>query len=315
LLLKGQFVVNNIGVFFISSTYYFPADLSEYHLFDSITAFTIVSRHFGMDIVHCTRRTRFYRVSSDKNLLIKNNLIPILIYMSTLYIIATPIGNLEDFTFRALRLLKDEVSAVFCEDTRQSHKLLSHYGIDLPAFSIHSHSKDSAIEKALSILDEGKSIAYMTDCGTPAVSDPGSRLASAARTAGHAVSPIPGASALTALASVSGFPGKSLHFGGFLSKKEGRRRKELSALMSISGILVIYESPHRIRKTLSSIAAIFPDKQIIIGREMTKMFEEFICGKAADLALETFHIKEKGEFAIAIDNSDPADINSEEETD
>lgn len=233
--------------------------------------------------------------------------------MGTLYIIATPIGNLEDFTFRALRLLKEEISAVFCEDTRQSHKLLSHYQIDLPAFSIHSHSKNSAVEKALSILNEGKSIAYMTDCGTPAVSDPGSRLVAAARSEGHAVSPIPGASALTALASVSGFAGKSLHFAGFLSKKEGRRSKELAALASIPGILVIYESPHRIRKTLASIAAVFPEKRLVIGREMTKMFEEFICGNASDLAKETHPLKEKGEFAIAIDNSVASDNEIEDE--
>ncbi len=233
--------------------------------------------------------------------------------MATLYIIATPIGNLEDFTFRALRLLKEEVSAVFCEDTRQSYKLLSHYDITLPSFPIHSHSKDSAVEKALSMLREGKSIAYMTDCGTPAVSDPGSRLVEAARSAGYSVSPIPGASALTALASVTGFAGKSLHFAGFLSKKEGRRSKELAALAAMPGIIVIYESPHRIRKTLSSIAAVFPRAQLVIGREMTKMFEEFICGNAADLANETFPIKEKGEFAIAIDNSDPSDNEDEED--
>ncbi|HEY1405758.1 MAG TPA: 16S rRNA (cytidine(1402)-2'-O)-methyltransferase, partial [Spirochaetota bacterium] len=195
--------------------------------------------------------------------------------MGTLYVIATPIGNLEDFTFRAIRLLREEISAIFCEDTRQTHKLLAHYEINLPMHAIHSHSKDSALDRAINLLNDGKSIAYVTDCGTPAVSDPGSRLVLAARQSGHTVSPVPGASALTSIASVSGFSGKYLHFAGFLSKKEGRRQKELQTLASCPGIIIIYESPHRIHKTLSSIAKIFPDKEILLGREMTKMFEEF----------------------------------------
>jgi 16S rRNA (cytidine1402-2'-O)-methyltransferase len=223
--------------------------------------------------------------------------------MGTLYIIATPIGNLEDFTFRALRLLREEVNAIFCEDTRQTRKLLVHYGIDLPSYPIHSHSTEAALERALSLLAEGKTIAYTTDCGTPAVSDPGSRLVEAARSAGHIVSPIPGASALTALASVSGFPGKHLLFAGFLSKKEGRRRRELEELKQIKGIIIIYESPHRIKKALASIAVVFPHERIILGREMTKMFEEFISGTAAGLLAESSPIREKGEFAIAIDNT------------
>jgi 16S rRNA (cytidine1402-2'-O)-methyltransferase len=228
-----------------------------------------------------------------------------------LYIVATPIGNLEDMTLRSIRILREEVSAVFCEDTRQSKKLLNHYNVDLPAFSLHAHSAARSIDHALSLMSEGKSLAYMTDCGTPCISDPGSRLVAAAREKGFTVSPLPGASALTALASVSGFSGKHLYFGGFLSKKEGRRRNELSALAATKGILVIYESPHRIIKTLNAIAELFPDKQLTIGREMTKMFEEFICGSARELAEQKELIKEKGEFAIAIDNSDPSEGSEE----
>jgi 16S rRNA (cytidine1402-2'-O)-methyltransferase len=221
-----------------------------------------------------------------------------------LYVIATPIGNLEDFTFRALRILREETAAVFCEDTRQTKKLLSHYKIDLPAYPIHSHSRDGAINGAIALLSDGKSIAYMTDCGTPSVSDPGSRLVSAARENGFPVSPIPGPSALTALASVTGFSGKMILLAGFLSKKEGRRRSELESLKEFHGTIIIYESPHRILKTINSIEAVFPNRRIILGREMTKMFEEFISGTTTELSHNNSLIRQKGEFAIAINNTD-----------
>ena len=233
----------------------------------------------------------------------------------TLYVAATPIGNMEDITLRVLRILKEEVSAIFCEDTRQTRKLLTHYEIQLPTYPIHSHSTAGAIDKALSILAGGESIAYVTDCGTPSVSDPGNRLVLAAREAGYTVSPLPGASALTAMASVSGFAGKNIIFGGFLSKKEGRRRRELAELGRTPGIIIFYESPHRIHKTLLSVGAVYPQKQIIIGREMTKMFEEFITGTAESLALKAESVKDKGEFAIAIDNSDPCELDNSSEYD
>jgi 16S rRNA (cytidine1402-2'-O)-methyltransferase len=234
----------------------------------------------------------------------------------SLYIIATPIGNLEDMTLRALRILKEEADVVFCEDTRQTKKLMNHYEINLPAYSLHAHSAEHSMRHALSLIEEGKTLAYMTDCGTPGVSDPGSRLVECVRSKGFVVSPLPGASALAAIASVSGFSGKHIHFAGFLSKKEGRRRNELQALTPTEGIIVIYESPHRIHKTLLSIAAIFPDKPILIGREMTKMFEEFISGNTSKIAEKLETVKEKGEFAIAIDNSDPGkaeDISEDDE--
>jgi 16S rRNA (cytidine1402-2'-O)-methyltransferase len=224
---------------------------------------------------------------------------------ATLYVIATPIGNLEDMTQRSIRILK-EVSAVFCEDTRQSKKLLTHYEVDKPAYSLHSHSAEGAISRALSFLEQGHSIGYLTDCGTPGVSDPGSRLVAAVRKKGFFISPLPGPSALTALASVSGFSGKHIHFAGFLSKKEGRRRTELEFLKTVPGIIIIYESPHRIYKTLAAVGFVFGSTQILIGREMTKMFEEFIPGTADHLTSHPELVKEKGEFAIAIDNGDPS---------
>lgn len=220
-----------------------------------------------------------------------------------LYIIATPIGNLEDMTLRSLRILREEVAAIFCEDTRQTKKLLNHYEIHLQAFAVHSHSTDAAIDRALSYLQQGESIAYVTDCGTPSVSDPGNRLVAAARDAGFQVSPIPGASALTSIASVSGFAGKRIVFGGFLSKKEGRCVRELQELGAVPAIIIIYESPHRIHKTLARVAAVFPGRNVILGREMTKMFEEFITGTTDNLSQHPERVKAKGEFAIAIDNT------------
>lgn len=232
-----------------------------------------------------------------------------------LYIIATPIGNLEDMTIRALRILKEEVDAIFCEDTRQTKKLMNHYEINLPAYSLHAHSSEQNLRHAVSLIEEGKTLAYMTDCGTPGVSDPGSKLVEYVRSRGFVVSPLPGPSALAAIASVSGFSGKHIHFAGFLSKKEGRRQNELKALTPVEGVIVIYESPHRIHKTLLSIAAVFPDKPILIGREMTKMFEEFIAGNTSEIAGNLGTVKEKGEFAIAINNSDTKKSENDEEDD
>jgi 16S rRNA (cytidine1402-2'-O)-methyltransferase len=222
---------------------------------------------------------------------------------SILYIVGTPIGNMEDMTLRSLRILKEDVSAIFCEDTRQSRKILRNYEIDLPLFSLHSHSGISAFNKALRFLEKGQNIAYLSDCGTPAISDPGSKLAQIVHENNYLVSPLPGCSALTSLVSVSGFPGKKIIFGGFLSKKAGRRINELKSLKEFKGIIVIYESPHRIIKTLNALFSVFENNDIIIGREMTKLHEEFIIlNTASDLAgIE--NIKVKGEFSIAINNN------------
>lgn len=222
---------------------------------------------------------------------------------STLYIIGTPIGNMEDMTLRSLRILKEEVSAVFCEDTRQSRKILRNYDINLPLYSLHSHSGTASFNKALSFLEKGESIAYLSDCGTPAISDPGSKLAQIAREEKYIVSPLPGCSALTSLVSVSGFPGKNIIFGGFLSKKEGRRINELNTLKEFKGIIVIYESPHRIIKTIKAIFSVFENNDIIIGREMTKLHEEFIVLNTANDLENIENIKVKGEFSIAINNN------------
>lgn len=222
---------------------------------------------------------------------------------NTLYIVAGPIGNLEDITFRAVRIL-NEASFILCEDTRQSKKLLDHYKITgKKLFSFHSHTKDNSLSFFIEKIKSDGPAAYLTDCGTPGISDPGSKLASEARKNGIKVIPLPGASALTTLASVAGFAGKKIYFGGFLSKKPGRRINELNSLKRISATIVIYESPHRIIKTLTALSEVFPDNQILIGREISKIHEEFISGTAGSIL--SGKITEKGEFAIAIDNNDP----------
>jgi 16S rRNA (cytidine1402-2'-O)-methyltransferase len=219
-----------------------------------------------------------------------------------LYILATPIGNLEDITYRAVRILQEQVDILYCEDTRQTRKLLNHYGISVPAYSLHTHSSTRKIEGIVDLLREGKAIAYATDSGTPGLSDPGSRLVSAAREQGIPVCPIPGPSALAAIVSVSGYHGKNILFAGFLSKKDGRRKKELTGLREYSGIIVLYESPYRIKKLINAIAEVFPGRSILIGREMTKVHEEFIYNTVENLASSLDTLKEKGEFSVVIYN-------------
>ncbi|HPL17580.1 MAG TPA: 16S rRNA (cytidine(1402)-2'-O)-methyltransferase [Spirochaetota bacterium] len=231
-----------------------------------------------------------------------------------LYILATPIGNMEDITFRAVRLLRENVDVVYCEDTRQTRKLLSHYGISVPALSLHTHSSPQKIEGVIDLIKGGKSIAYATDSGTPGLSDPGSRLVSAAREQGIQVCPVPGPSALAAIVSVSGYHGKSIIFGGFLSKKEGRRKKELAAFREFNGIIVLYESPYRIKKLIVAIGEVFPGRMLLIGREMTKLHEEFIYGKVDEIISAIDSVKEKGEFSVIVYN-DIRDYNGEPDDD
>ena len=220
----------------------------------------------------------------------------------TLYIIASPIGNLEDITYRAVRILKEEVQRVFCEDTRQTRKLLDHYGINLPATSLHAHSGIERIRQACSLLEEGSNLAYLSDCGTPGISDPGSLLVREARERDIPIVPIPGPSALAALVSVAGFPEKQVIFTGFLSKRDGRMRRELQHLSEQEGIIIIYESPYRIKRLITMVAEIFPERDVLIGREMTKFYEEFYHGKGREILENVDSITEKGEFALAIFN-------------
>jgi len=220
----------------------------------------------------------------------------------TLYITATPIGNYDDMTIRAVNTLRNEIDIIYCEDTRQTGRLLSHFNIKKPLRSLHAHSDGRKIDSLIYELKDGKNIAYLTDCGTPGVSDPGSRIVEAVRKDDIEVVPLPGVSALATIVSVSGFTEKNVIFGGFLSKKPGKRVNELNRLKEFEGIIIIYESPHRIEKTLTDISEVFPGNRVVIGREMTKTFEEFISTEGKSIPDLLPRLKQKGEFAVSIHN-------------
>jgi len=218
----------------------------------------------------------------------------------TLYIVATPIGNLADITFRAIEILKS-VAYIACEDTRVTKKLTGRYEIKTPLISYHQHSKISKIEDILKILKDGKDVAQVTDAGTPGISDPGNQLVQKALESGIKIVPIPGASTLAAMISVAGIDMQKFVFLGFPPHKKGRVTffKEVAA----SRYPVIYfESPHRVIKNLELLKSLNPEKKVILGRELTKMFEELVRGTIEEV-LEYFKNnpgKIIGEFAVII---------------
>jgi 16S rRNA (cytidine1402-2'-O)-methyltransferase len=220
--------------------------------------------------------------------------------MGTLCLVATPIGNLGDITIRALEALK-AADAIACEDTRHTLKLLSHFEIRKSLVSCHANDEERGASRVIALLDEGKTVAYCSDAGTPGLSDPGSLLVRRAREAGHAITPLPGPSAFAALVSAAGIGGRSFLFDGFPSPKAGRRRSRVAELMSREESFIFYESPHRVAALMEGIALVDPDRRVCLGREMTKIHEEFISGTAAEV-LET--LKERGElrgeFAVLV---------------
>jgi 16S rRNA (cytidine1402-2'-O)-methyltransferase len=220
--------------------------------------------------------------------------------MGTLCLVATPIGNLGDITIRALETLK-AADAIACEDTRHTLKLLSHFDIRKPLLSCHANDEERGAARVVALLDEGKTVAYCSDAGTPGLSDPGSLLASRAREAGHVVSPIPGPSAFAALVSAAGMGGRSFLFDGFPSPKAGKRRSRVAELMAREESFVLYESPHRVVALMEAVAAVDPGRKVCLGREMTKLHEEFIAGTAAEV-LEKLKEKgeQRGEFAVLV---------------
>ena len=231
--------------------------------------------------------------------------------MSTLYIVATPIGNLEDITHRALRVLS-EVDWVACEDTRQTLKLLGRYGIKARLTPFHSYNLKRETPRLLGLLEAGQSVALVTDGGTPGISDPGSYLVAMARQRGIAVSPVPGPSALSAMLSVAGFAGPAVSFAGFLSPKPGRRRRELQELLDRPGGVVLYESPHRILKLLEDLSALAPERSCLLGREMTKVHEEFLEGEPKKLLTELAgRTKLLGEFTVFVRPDKKNQVDSE----
>jgi 16S rRNA (cytidine1402-2'-O)-methyltransferase len=202
--------------------------------------------------------------------------------MSSLYIIGTPIGNLGDISLRAAEILK-KADLVACEDTRRTLKLLSHLGIRVKMLSCRSQNEESAAKKVIEALNQGQTVAYASDAGTPALSDPGAALVRLAAAAGHEVIPIPGPSAFAALLSVSGGKDKTVVFEGFLSPKPGRRRSRLRELMALDAACILYESPFRILKLLEDIAEIDSKRYVCVGREMTKIHEEYVRGAAGEI--------------------------------
>jgi len=220
--------------------------------------------------------------------------------MGSLCLVATPIGNLGDISLRALESLRG-ADAIACEDTRHTIKLLSHYEIRKPLLSCHANDEARGAARVLKLLTEGKTVAYCSDAGTPGLSDPGALLARRAREAGHAVTPIPGPCAFATLVCASGFGGRSFLFDGFPSSKPGKRRSRVAELLGREESFVLYESPHRVRKLLADIAALDPGRRVCVGREMTKLHEEFIHGTAAE-ALASLGTGEepRGEFAVLV---------------
>jgi 16S rRNA (cytidine1402-2'-O)-methyltransferase len=220
--------------------------------------------------------------------------------MSTLYVIGTPIGNLGDITIRALETLRS-VDTIACEDTRHTLKLLSHFEIRKPLISCYAYAEEKGAAHILALLEEGKNVAYVSDAGTPSVSDPGSLAVREAAMKGHTVVPIPGPSAFATLVSAAGLFDKTVTFDGFLSPKPGRRRSRLAELMAREEATVLYESPHRIIRLLEEAVIIDPDRYICIGREMTKIHEEFLRGSIREvLDLLAARPSILGEFSIVI---------------
>lgn len=217
--------------------------------------------------------------------------------MPALYIIATPIGNLEDITLRACRILR-EVDIIVAEDTRQTKKLLSHLALHKPLISLHKFSSDQSINHVLSLLQEGKNVAYVVDAGTPGISDPGAYLVQKALEAGISMVPIPGASALTTLLSVAGIPTDKFLFLGFLPRKKGR--KTIFKTIAASPYpVVFFESPHRIIKTLQELTNL-AEFYCIVGRELTKKFEHIYRGTIPEVITQITQDKVKGEFTVIV---------------
>ena len=217
-----------------------------------------------------------------------------------LFLVGTPIGNLEDITQRALRILR-EVDLIACEDTRHTRKLLNHFGIGTATISYHEHNEQDRAEELCELLESGKNVALVSDAGTPLISDPGFRIVKAAIDRGISVQPIPGAAALVTALSASGLATDQFLFAGFLPARAGARHAKLSGLKSIPATLVLYEAPHRIRATLADAREILGDREAVIARELTKLHEEFARGSLSELIGRFSEIEApRGELVLII---------------
>lgn len=231
---------------------------------------------------------------------------------STLYLVATPIGNLDDMTFRALKILK-EASLIAAEDTRNTLKLLTHFGIK-PAkmISCFEHNEVKRTADLLAELAQGGTVALVTDAGMPGISDPGFQVVRAAVQQGFKVVPVPGASALLAALPASGFPASPFMFAGFLPSKAGERQKALNQLRGQEQTLVFFESPHRLRNSLKDMMNVFGNRRAVVGREMTKIHEEFVRGNLQELWKHFKSHEPMGEFVVVVEGAEHVEHSNQE---
>jgi 16S rRNA (cytidine1402-2'-O)-methyltransferase len=220
----------------------------------------------------------------------------------TLYVVSTPIGNLEDITHRAVRVLS-EVDVIACEDTRHTRKLLNHYGVKTKTVSYHEHNERERAAQLLESLESGSDIAIVSDAGTPGISDPGFRIVRLALENGVPVVPVPGPTALISALVASGLPSDEFFFGGFLPARKGQRRTRLMQLSSIPATLVFYEAPHRIAESLRDAREILGEREAVVARELTKLHEEILRGRLSELAqrFSTGDEGARGEMVLMID--------------
>lgn len=225
----------------------------------------------------------------------------------TLFLVATPIGNLQDISLRALETLKS-VDLIACEDTRRTGKLLKHFDISKKLISYHEHNEEARSEELAEFISEGKSIAVVSDAGTPGISDPSFRIVQKAHEIGAKVVSIPGAVAFVNAVIISGLPTDSIFFGGFLPSKKGERRKRLEEVQEIPATLVFYETPHRIAKALTDCFEILGDRKAAVVRELTKLHEEKVLGNLEELAEKFSNQKTKGEIVLVIEREQMPDF-------
>ena len=220
----------------------------------------------------------------------------------TLYLVATPIGNLADITHRALQVLRD-VALVACEDTRHTRKLLQHYAIETKTISYHEHNEQQRARQLIELLQQGSDIAVVSDAGTPAISDPGFRLVRAAIESGIAVVPVPGPSALISALIAAGLPTDEFFFGGFLPARAGARRARLSELRTVPGTLIFYEAPHRLAASLKDAYEVLGEREAVVARELTKLHEEIRRGRLSELSEHYSSVEPRGEIVLLIDRT------------
>lgn len=232
--------------------------------------------------------------------------------LGTLYLVATPIGNLQDMTFRAVEILKS-VDLIACEDTRHTRKLLNHFGISNKVISYHEHNEAERALEFAALLEEGRSIAVVSDAGTPGISDPSFRAVRSAIDAGADVVSVPGPVAFVNAAVISGLPTDSLFFGGFLPSRPIERRKRLEALRGIPATLALYEAPHRLARSLADCASVLGRREAAVVRELTKLHEEAVRGRLDELAERYAGVETRGEIVLIIDR-ETAGFDSDEKT-